>query len=93
MAMRKCDGCGVEKDEALKEVYPYAGDHIQTERPTSPLFRVDCDVEGGGFRRAWVCHGCFQRMRGDMDMWIDREFWGSFGFVTAYEELEAEPGD
>jgi hypothetical protein len=91
--MRRCDGCGVEKDLGVKETYPYAGDHIQTERPTNPLLRVDCDVEDGGFRCAWVCHGCFHRMRDGMDMWIDREFWESFGFVTAYADLEAELED
>jgi len=88
----KCLACGVEKDPAQKELYPYDDGQVQDE-PIAPLYRLD--VQGPAipnhpmgyseYRETVVCHECFHRL--EPDMWISEECWKRLSPVTPYNLL------
>lgn len=91
----KCHGCGIEKDPAVHESYPYPDDGIITNEPVEPLFHVDCapgsDSEPCATKQPWrtvtVCHHCFHRL--SPDMWIDQRVWESINPATPFSDLPA----
>lgn len=83
--MVKCHGCGVEKDPAVREVYPYPEDNIVTDRPIQPVFHLDCESDDEDWRKVTVCHHCLHRL--EPDMWISRRCWESLNPVVPFEEL------
>lgn len=90
----KCLACGIEKDMAVKEVYPYGeADHIISD-PVDPLFELDCEGgplnDGSGYsvyKRATVCHECFHKLR--PDMWISQRCWELLSPITPFQDLPA----
>jgi hypothetical protein len=78
----KCLACGVEKDPAQKEMYPY--DDLDREEPIAPLLELDCEGPSG-FRVVLVCHACFHRL--EPDQWISDKCWLKLDPITAYEQL------
>ena len=64
MAMRMCDGCGVEKAEGACEVYGFPGDGLPVDVAIQALFAVSVGRSEGdlAWRRAWACGGCFHRL-------------------------------
>ena len=91
----KCQACGIEKDRAVLEVYPY-DDGIIPE-PIDPFFELDCEpwedvAPDDKWRRVTVCHQCFHRLQ--PDMWISSEGWRSLNPEVPFEALpllEEEP--
>lgn len=83
----KCHGCGVEKDPAVKEVYPFPEDNIVTDRPIQPLHELDCEPTDDAlpWKRVTVCHGCLHRL--EPDMWISQQCWESLNPVVRFSEL------
>ena len=80
---QKCLACGVEKDPALKEVYPYPQDGLIDE-PIAPLKTIDCQGPND-WRVVTVCHDCFHKL--DVDMWIGEQCWRALNPITPFEEL------
>lgn len=90
--IRKCLGCGCEKDTSVNETYPYDGeyDSLVTNEPIEPLLVMECQVEFGPWKAAVMCHECWHRMcveRHGMDMWIGQDCWDSISPVTPVLEL------
>jgi hypothetical protein len=85
--IKKCHGCGAEKNPADLEVYPYPEDERLTEDPIPPLLTVECQPADpkSGWRMATVCHHCFHRL--DVDMWIGQRCWESLSPVTDFRDL------
>lgn len=87
-----CLACGVEKDPAQKEMYPYDG-VLDREEPVAPLHSLD--VQGPAipshplgyseYRKTVVCLECFHRL--EPDMWISQEGWESLNPLTPYNQL------
>ena len=79
----KCLACGVFKDVAAKELYPYPDDGIVSDEPIEPLSVLDC--QGAEWRVVIVCHECLHKL--DPDLWISAGAWASLNPVTPFEEL------
>lgn len=75
-----CFGCGVSKDTAVLESYPYDDDNLNTEKPGVPMLTLDCDEKA-----AVVCYDCFHRIQ--PDMWIDEACWQAHEPEIPYERL------
>lgn len=71
----KCYGCGIEKNPAADEVYPWPEDDKLATDPIPPLLVLDCqgETDCDDYRAAVVCHGCFRKL--DPDMWIGESCW------------------
>ena len=78
----KCFGCGVEKDLAVLETYPF--EDVDNTEPIDPLFVVVCNGTHG-CRACVVCHQCFHKL--DPDLWINETIWSSIGPLVPYEKL------
>jgi len=85
--MKTCDGCGVEKDINVKELYPYPDKGRFVEEPIDPLLTIDCEPWEGkkGWRRVTVCHNCYHKL--DPDMWISSRCWEKLKPITPFEKL------
>jgi hypothetical protein len=87
----KCLGCGVEKDMAVKEVYPYPEDERFCEEPIQPIFELECepwsevDKKDASWRKVRVCHECFHKL--EPDGWISSRCWRNLKPVTPFEDL------
>jgi hypothetical protein len=85
----KCQGCGVDKDPAVLEVYPYPEEEKLCDEPIEPLLEIHCQGREFGkdpFRKVVVCHHCFSKL--DVDMWISPRCWESLNPVVPFEQLE-----
>lgn len=84
----RCLACGVEKDRAVLETYPYPEDGL-TDEPIDPLIEIDCQGPRSedvvDWRVVTVCHACFHRL--DVDMWISHRCWSALDPVTAFADL------
>ena len=93
----KCHVCGVEKDPAVLERYPFADEDAIIEDPIEPLFDLDCQPgdESGNAHGVWkkitFCHTCFHRLR--PDMWTCQEHYEALNPVTLYNDLPDLPED
>lgn len=95
--IKTCDACGIEKDMAAKEPYPYPEDDNIIAGPVDPLW--DLDVQGdpipgdpngySDFRRCLVCHECFHKL--SPDMWIGKEHWEALSPKIPFEKLPPLP--
>jgi hypothetical protein len=83
----KCYGCGITKNTAVMEPYPYPEEDHCSTRPMEPLFVLDCSPEaiGTGHRAVVVCHECFHKL--DPDLWISEKCWRSLNPVVPFERL------
>lgn len=83
----KCHGCGVEKDPAIFEIYPFPEDHIVIDKPIQPFFDLDCEPNdrNDDWKLVKVCHGCFHKL--DPDMWISQRCWEVITPITAFADL------
>lgn len=83
---RKCQACGVEKDDAVLEYYKHDDSLVQNE-PIRPLFDLECQSKSDydDFRIATVCHECFHKL--DPDMWIGESCWESLTPVVPFGKL------
>lgn len=83
----KCMGCGVNKDLAVEETYPYPEDERLCDGPLPPLFVLECqpNTKGQKWRMVVVCHECFKKL--DPDMWIGEQCWISITPTTPFEKL------
>ena len=79
----KCLACGVEKDTAAKETYPFPDDGIVDDEPVVPLFAIEC--RGSDWRVAIVCHRCLHKLQ--PDMWISDSIWSSIMPLTPFSGL------
>ena len=83
--MAKCLACGIEKNPAVFEKYPYEEDNITTI-PVPPLFEIDCQPSG---KKVWkkviVCHKCYHAL--EPDMWISEHCWKGINPITPFEQL------
>jgi hypothetical protein len=88
----RCQGCGVDKDPAVPEVYPFPDECRLTTNPIPPFFQLDCqDYEGKKeSKTVTVCHRCFSKL--DPDMWIARGHWESINPVVPFDHLLATRG-
>lgn len=82
----RCLACGVEKDPAVMEYFPYDCGIDQTE-PIEPLFAIDCQPThyGEDWRRVTVCHACFHKL--GPDMWIAQAHWEALDPKVTFKEL------
>jgi hypothetical protein len=93
----QCLGCGVEKDPAQKELYPYVADGLDCGAPISPLLAIDCQGPRipndpnrySEFRAVLVCHSCFHKL--EPDMWVTAEGWLKLNPLFPYEKLPRHP--
>ena len=88
--MNKCLGCGVEKDMAKLEVYPYHEEDRICDEPVEPLFQLDCEPwephdRDGPYKQVTVCHECFHKL--SPDMWISSRCWEKLNPVVAFQDL------
>jgi len=91
----KCQGCGIEKDPTILEIYPYQEEDSICDDPIPPLFGFECQPGGhthGGFkvgpyRKILVCHECFHKL--SPDMWISQSCWESLNPVVPFDQLES----
>lgn len=93
--IRKCDGCGAQKDTDVKE------EHQETEQLRGGLFDplLPFDIQGEqipndpngycDFRQAMICIACVGKM--DLDMWASQEQWENLKPVVPFEQLEKLP--
>jgi hypothetical protein len=79
----KCLACGVFKEIAAKELYPYPDDGVVSDEPIEPLFVLDC--QGTEWRVVIVCHQCLHRL--DPDLWISDRCWAALNPITPFERL------
>ena len=86
MFMSKCMACGVEKDEDVKEAFPYPDFGI-IDGPIDPFFHLDCEPRDGKkhWRRVRVCHECLYKL--EPDMWISSQCWERLDPVVPFEDL------
>ncbi len=87
----RCQACGVEKDPAVKEVYPYPEDGL-SDGPMNPFLKLDCAFItpiNQDWRVATVCHACYHRI--NPDGWIDERKWTPLDPITPFEDLPAQP--
>ena len=85
----KCMACGVEKDLAVLEVYPFP-DMGLCDDPIPPLLALYCAPTNGSpsdlpGRVVVVCHQCFEKL--DPDMWTSKDCWEQLNPVTPFEAL------
>jgi len=80
---KRCLACGVEKDDSVKEVYPYPDDGL-IDDPIDPFMMIDCQRERD-WRVVTVCHECFHRLQ--PDQWISDLCWKSLNPLRSFEEL------
>lgn len=83
-----CEGCGVEKDDQVKEVYPWAEEEHFIADPITPFMYLevqDYDPTSSEYRLVRVCHACFHKLK--PDHWISRANWDSIGPVVPWENL------
>jgi hypothetical protein len=86
----KCHGCGVEKDQTVLEVYPWAAEDEMSDEPLPPIFeKYHCQPYEFGKGHQWksvdMCHACFHKLL--PDMWIDRRGWEAINPVTPFDQL------
>lgn len=85
----RCFGCGVEKDAAATEIYPY--EDLTQDEPIPALMTLDCEGRTPGRESDWravvVCHECFHRL--EPDMWIDDRGWAHINPKVTFENLPA----
>jgi hypothetical protein len=97
-----CMACGVEKDTATEEIYPFPDDGIVVDRPVAPLFAIECQgplltsnadgtVTTSDWRVVVVCHRCLHRL--SPDVWISDEIWAAIDPATPFAALPRPAGD
>jgi hypothetical protein len=83
--MKRCHGCGIEKNPEIEEIYPYPEDGI-THEPVSPFFNLEVEPTiPGQWKIVNVCHQCFHKL--DPDMWINERIWESIQPTTPFSKL------
>lgn len=93
----KCHICGIDKDPAILERYPFADEDGIIEALIEPLFYLDCqpgDASGnapGVWKQITFCHTCFHRLH--PDMWTCQEHYEALNPVTPFNELPNLPED
>lgn len=89
MSLKRCHGCGVEKDRTALETHKYPEDGL-TDEPIPPLGEIDVSPteRGTGYRKATICLECFHHLQ--PDMWISQREWEAIGPVTPFDELPME---
>jgi hypothetical protein len=91
----KCHMCGIDKDPAILEKYPFADEDGIIEDPIEPLFDIDCQPGGPGgmnlrpWKKITLCHSCWHRLK--PDMWTCQEHYEARNPVTPYNELPDLP--
>ena len=87
MTLELCHGCGVVKDRALLEPYPYHEAAISGYEPIEPLIEIDCSPRPaeGPWRQVTVCHECCHRL--DPDMWISQACWERLAPFVPFDAL------
>jgi len=84
----KCHGCGVEKDQSVLEVSPWAEEDGITDEPIPPIFtglEVQPTDREGQWKTADVCHLCFHKL--EPDMWTGQWCWEAITLVTPFDQL------
>lgn len=82
-----CDVCGIRKDMAKREAYPFRDDGL-VSHPIPPLLEFESqpsDIENGDWKRIWLCHNCYHLL--EKDMWTSQELYESMKPVIPHDEL------
>ena len=83
MTTMKCHACGVAKNAAAKEPYPFPGDGVIDDEPIVPFLAIEC--RGLDWRIAIVCHRCLHALQ--PDLWISETQWASITPITPFSGL------
>lgn len=86
-AAQTCLACGVEKDPAVDEKYPWPDEDYVSDDPIPPFFVLNCEPEDDAaeWKETRVCHACFHKL--SPDLWISQRCWEALRPVTPFGEL------